>query len=769
MKADRLRLRTRLLVQAGLAGLIVALGTGAHAQTATVDGARSKAQVLLGTGAHAQTATGPSATAGEVVVTAEKRSQRLQDVAAPVTALDTEALSQTGQVSLQDYFQQVPGLSLDAEGDGQTQVVIRGIATSPISNPTVGVVIDDVPVGSTTAQGLGNLLIPDIDPADLSQIEVLKGPQGTLYGAASLGGLIKYDLADPSFKAFSGRIAAGVDGTSGGGVGYEVRGGLNIPLADTLALRVSGFSRTTPGYVDNAVGSESDVNEARSQGGHAALLWRPDPRASLKLSLLIQHTHADGFDGVGTTYDQRPLYGDLSQSQPPGSGVYDTTVQLYSATGKLDLGPADLTSITAYGINDYRANPSLPQYGSLATLVTATDTSPGVDGAELVDKYETKKFTQEVRLASRGGGRFDWLVGGFYDHEASPAFQAVQAVDAQTGANAAQIANFDFPTVYEEWAVFGDATLHITDRLSLDGGVRYSQNHQAYHEADVYAPALETPIQLFSVKENDSSTTFQVTPSYKVSPSLLLYARIASGYRPGGVNTDITPGSGTPQSYRADTTLNYEAGAKGQLLDRTLSYDLSIFDVEWSDIQIQLRDPATQLVFFANANDARSTGAEFAFQYTPRPDTRFALNGSYTVAELTQPIPPGGGVGDAGAPLPYSPRFQGSLSADRDLPLPGGWTGTVGGVVGYTGERREAFANDPAELRPLLPSFTRLDLRFSAKRDLWLLSLYANNVTDTRGVLSTTSQGGTTATVANIYNTVYVQPLTVGASVQRRF
>ena len=743
-----LHLRGRLFVQAGLTSLIFALASGVHAQP---------------------TVSSPSATVNEVVVTAEKRSERLQDVAAPVTALDTGALSQTGQVRLQDYFQQVPGLSIDAEGDGQTQIVIRGIATSAISNPTVGVVIDDVPFGSTTAQGLGNLLSPDIDPADLSQIEVLKGPQGTLYGASSLGGLIKYDLADPSTNAFSGRISAGVDGTAGGGVGYEVRGGLNIPLADTLALRVSGFSRTTPGYVENVVGGESDVNEERAEGGHVALLWRPDARASLKLALLIQHTHGDGFDGVGTSYDQQPLYGDLKQSQPEGSGTFDTTVQLYSATGKVDLGFAGLTSITGYGINDYRASPSFPQYGDLATLVTATDTSPGVDGAVLQDKYETKRFTQEVRLASPTGSRFDWLVGGFYDHELSPSNQAVEAVDAVSGRTAADIANFSFPTVYEEYAVFGDATLHLTDKLSLQAGVRYSENHQAYHEQDDYAAAFETPTQLFSVKENDSTTTFQVTPSYEITSDMLVYARIASGYRPGGVNTDITPGSGTPQTFQADTTLNYEVGAKGKLFDRTLSYDVSLFDVEWSDIQIQLRDPTTQLVYFANANDARSSGAEFALQYAPRADTRLALNGSYDVAELTQPIPSGGGVGSTGTPLPYSPRFQGSLSADHDLPMPGGWTGTVGGVVGYTGERREAFANDPAELRPILPSFTRLDLRFSARRDLWLLSLYANNVTNTRGALSTVSQGGTAATMSSIYNTIYVQPLTVGASVQRRF
>ena len=750
MRIVRVRPIYGLLAQAGLTPLLLVLAVGAHAQTA-------------------EPANAPGATMGEVVVTAEKRSERLEDVAAPVTALNTEALSQSGQVRLQDYFQQIPGLSLDSEGDGQTQIVIRGVATSPISNPAVGIVIDDVPFGSTTAQGLGNLLVPDLDPADLSQIEVLKGPQGTLYGASSLGGLVKYDTADPSTARFSGRLAAGVDGAIDGGVGYEVRGGLNIPLHDTLALSVSGFSRRTPGYVDNVVNAASDVNTENAQGGHAALLWRPDKDASLRLALLIQHTHGDGFEGAGTTYDQEPLYGDLHQSQPPGSGVFDTLVQLYSATGKVNLHFAELTAITGYGIDDYRASPSFPEYGDLATLVTATADSPGVDGAVLKDKYETKKLTQEVRLASPTGGRFDWLVGGFYDHEASPLNQAVEAVDAVTGRTAALIANFNFPTVYEEWAAFGDGTVHITDRLSLEGGVRYSQNHQAYHEEDDYAAAFETPPQLFSVKENDSSTTFQVTPSYKLARDTLLYARIASGYRPGGVNTDIAPDSGVPQTYHADTTLNYEVGAKGRLLGRRLSYDLSLFDVEWSDIQIQLRDPATQLVYFANANKARSTGAEASLQYAPLPDTRISLNGSYDVAELTEPLPPGGGVGGAGARLPYSTRFQGNVSVDRDFPLPAGWTGTGGGALGYVGRRYEAFANDPAELRPTLPSYTRVDLRLSARRDLWLVSLYINNLTDTRGALSTQSQGGTTATVTSIYNTVYIQPMTVGATVQRRF
>ncbi len=745
--------RQKLLANVSLAGwLLVSSASMAHAQSAPpIDQAA------------------PSTSLGEVVVTAEKKSERLLDTPVPVTALDTAQLSDRNQDRLQDYFTQVPGLALSGEGNGQTVIILRGVTTADLTNPTVGILIDDVPFGSTTVKGYTSLVTPDLDPADLAQIEVLKGPQGTLYGASSLGGIVKYVTADPSTRSFSGRIAVDVNGTVDGGAGYGVRGGLNIPLSDTLALRVSGFTRDTPGYVDDVVDGRSDVNELTAQGGHVSLLWRPITPLSVKLGLLIQHTHSDGFDGVGTTYKQQYLFGDLKQSEPPGSGVSDSLVQLYSGTVSYHLGPVDLTYVAGYGIDDYQSNPNLPAYSSLATLVTATDTSPGVSGSVLLDKFETKKFTQELRGAYKLGDRLDVLVGGFYDHEATPAGQAISAVDARTGRQSAVVGTFNFPSTYEENAVFGNLTFHLTDKLDLQGGVRYSQNHQTYHEQDNLNPILSPDPAFYAVKQSDTSTTFQVTPSYKLSSTALIYARIASGYRPGGTNAAIPPNSGTPETYTADTTLNYEVGAKGSFLDRRLTYDVSFYDIEWSKVQVQLTDPVNDFIYFTNAGKARSTGAEFAVQYRPLDDTRLSINGSYDVAELTKDFPAGGGVGFAGSPLPFTPRVQGSALLDHDFPLPGAWLGTVGATVSYVGMRHEGFANDPAELRVQVPSYVTLDLRVTVHKDVWSANLFAKNVTNERGVLSSLSEESPVSTSTSTYDTVYIQPATIGLSVQRKF
>ena len=715
--------------------------------------------------APVESATSSQASTGDIIVTAQKKSERLLDVPVPVTALDTSQLTARNQVSIRDYFAQVPGLSLNAEGSGQTVIVIRGIVTADLSNPTVGISIDDVPFGSSTALGYGSFIAPDIDPADLAQIEVLKGPQGTLYGASSLGGIVKYVTADPSTAKFSGRIATDFDGTIGGGLGYGVRAGANIPLTSDLALRVSGFSRRTPGYVDNIVNGKSDVNSVDVQGGHASLLWTPAPAFSVKLSALVQHTKGNGFDGVGTTYDQKPLYGDLQQSQPPGSGTYKSTLQLYSLNLHYHSNAVEVASVTGYGINKYLAHPSLPAYDGLASLVT-----PIADpAAVLVDGFTTRKFTQEVRLSAPTGSRLEWLAGAFYDHEDTPGGQSVLAVDGATGKQQAVIGSFQFPSKFEEGAVFGNLNFHVTDRFDIQGGVRYSRNHQIYNERDDLNPAIDPEPSFYHTTLTDSSTTFQVTPSFKISPNALLYARVASGYRPGGVNAAIPAGSSTPRTYNADTTVNYEIGAKGSAFDRKFTYDLSIYDIEWKNIQIQLTDPVSDFVYFLNAERARSKGAEFALQYAPVHGTRLGINGSYNDAKLTKAIPAGGAVGPAGSRLPFSAKVQGSATIDQDFVLPGDWLGTIGGTVSYVGSRLQGFANDPGELRTRSPAYASLDLRLSATKGPWTASLFGKNVTNKRGVLSTLSEFSPVATTSSVYDTVYIQPTTVGISLQRNF
>src|SRR4029077_16305041 len=211
-------------------------------------------------------ATQSPATLEEVIVTAQKRLERLQDVPVPASVISTDALTNSDQTLLRDYYSSVPGLSMTTTAQSSQILSIRGIVTNP-GNPTVGITVDDMPFGSSTVGG-GGLVVPDFDPGDLSRVEVLRGPQGTLYGASSLGGLLKFVTVDPSTVGVSGNLQAGLSSVhNGDGIGYTYRGAINIPVSENLAVRASGFARLDPGYVDNAVLRVKGINTARADGG----------------------------------------------------------------------------------------------------------------------------------------------------------------------------------------------------------------------------------------------------------------------------------------------------------------------------------------------------------------------------------------------------------------------------------------------------------------------------------------------------------------------
>ena len=309
---------------------------------------------------------------GEIVVTAQKRTERLQDVPVPVTAINAESLVETNQVRLQDYYTAIPGLTVTPNTQSQQLLSIRGITTG-ISNPTVGITIDGVPFGSSTNNG-GGSVVPDIDPNDLSRIEVLRGPQGTLYGASSMGGLVTFVTVDPSTSAVSGRVQAGtVSVYNGNGLGYNTSASVNVPLSDTFAVRASGFLREDSGYIDNPVLGRDGVNEVHARGGLLAALWRPMDVVSFKVSALYQEIKGGGSSDV----DLQPGLADLQQNYAPGVGAYDRKVQAYSATTTARIGAVDLTAVTGYNVNEFSdSNDYSYLYGGLTQSVYGVSAAP---------------------------------------------------------------------------------------------------------------------------------------------------------------------------------------------------------------------------------------------------------------------------------------------------------------------------------------------------------------------------------------------------------
>jgi outer membrane receptor protein involved in Fe transport len=715
-------------------------------------------------GASVSSASSSQATDGpikleEILVTAQKRGERLQDVPVPVSVINTESLTNSNQVRVQDYYSTIPGLGLSLIGSGNSPTItIRGVTTGGGTNPTVGVVIDDVPYGASTAQGSG-YLVPDLDPGDLARIEVLRGPQGALYGASSIGGLMKFVTVDPSVERTSGRIQVGTSSIAGGDDwGYNVRGSVNLPLGETVAIRASGFKARTPGYIDNVQTGQRDVNEMDSDGGRLAAKWSPTDSFSLKLSALVQDNQRKGPD----TSRVQTGFADLEESVLAGSDTYGRKTQAYSATADAKLGSVDFTALSGYSVDRQEfALDRTSVYGTFAQSIF------GVGGVVAPALIDTKKFSQEVRATIPLGARVKWLVGGFYTHEKTDVTTAYQAAELATGGQVGALLTVAIPTRYEEYAAFTDFDIDFTDRFSIQVGGRASRNEQSFlttRGGPLAASLFRGVLLVPEVKSSDTPMTYLVTPQLKITSDLMVYARFASGYRPGGPNTACTVN--IPCEYAADRTQNYELGTKGSVLQGALTFDASLYRIDWKNVQLNLLDTATVTGYVANASEAKSQGVELSISAHPSSSFTIAAWAAWNDATLTRTLPPSAGaLGLSGDRLPYSTRFSANLSLDEEFPLAATQaTGFVGGSLSYVGDRQGIF-EPTGTVRQDYPAYAQLDAHLGVKYDSWVVNAFLTNATNRRGVLS----GGTDSRFLFPNSFTYIQPRTAGIHIQKDF
>jgi outer membrane receptor protein involved in Fe transport len=697
------------------------------------------------TGKSQQGATGLS----EIIVTAQKKSERLQDVPVPVSVTSADTLTENNQPLIRDYFSTIPGLSVSPAGGSlnQQMLTIRGVSSGAYGNPTVGVTVDDVPYGAFTRE-----LTPDIDPSDLERVEVLRGPQGTLYGASSMGGLLKFVTVDPSTNAVSGRVQAGTSSVyNGAELGYNFSASVNVPLSDTVAIRASGFTRQDPGYIDNPIRDINGINEDHSSGGRLSALWRISDTFSLKLSALYQHTQGDGLSEV----DTRRGLGDLQQNYIPGVGPYYQTIEAYSAVLKGKVGSADVTSVTGY--NAYRTQTTFDYSSGLGSYAQRLF---GVGGVNNYAYDQTDKFTQEVRASVPIGKSLEWLLGGFYTNENTPYQVNELATNTATGAVVGNVLYANIPIKYTEYAAFTDVTVHITDRFKVQLGGRESYLNENFEAVTEGGALFKNPITEAAIKSTPNVFTYLVTPQFNLSSDLMVYARAASGYRPGRANQS-NPDPLVPRAANPDSTQNYEVGAKGDLLQHVLSFDASLYYINFKNIQINLLDPRNSISYYANGGNAKSEGAELSVEAQPLTGLTIAAWVTYDDAVLTSAFPATtAAYGPAGSRLPYAARFSGNLVLDQRFPV----TDNVGGFAGitwsYVGDRRGTFVSTPQQY---YPPYSKVDLHAGLKCGSWTANLYANNVADKRGII-----GGGLGTYPP--DSFYIiQPRTIGVSIVREF
>lgn len=744
--------------------------------------------VMAGAPAFAQTSVagaGEDAQVSEVVVTAQKREERLLDVPVQVTTVGADTLTKQNLVQLQDFYTRIPGLQYS--GGRVTQLSIRGINSGGIANPTVAILVDDVQFGGST--GAGQPPIPDFDPGTLDHIEVLRGPQGTLYGAASLGGLIKYVTKAPSTSDFFGRVELGAAGVKGGDNGYSARGSLNVPLfQDKVAVLVSGFWRDDPRWLDNvnATARGANINRKKTYGGRAAVLFRPVDDLSITLTAMKQRFNQEYNDLAEsnttavcvacqpagstaiTSFEPLPANGsDIHNLNVAFSDGY-STFELYTGRIEYDLHWADFTSITAWNKAFNVVNNDVTRvFGGLLLPPRPGTPANGVS-VGIANANETKKYSQEFRLSSPGGGKIDWLAGVFWTGEESQVPQTLTVYDASKSSVLVPYVGTG-PQKYREAAAFGDVTYHFDDKLSVQVGARYAENKQS----SVFTLKLTGPGLVFGpagtrfARSSENAFTWLITPSYKITPDMMVYARVASGYRPGGPNTGIT---GVGATFDSDSVINYEAGFKGYVIPGVLSLDIAAFQIDWKDIQLSNTDAVTQLTFLSNGGKARSRGLEAAGVWRPMPGLTVDANATYTDAELVENLPVGNNTltGAKGDRLPFTPKWASSISVQQDFDLSDKLTAYVGASYAYIGERWSVFkTNAPAATRPryTIPSYTTVDLRAGLNYDrAWDVTLFVRNLFDKDGIITSGNRNGTNTPTAR-----FVQPRTIGVTLGASF
>jgi outer membrane receptor protein involved in Fe transport len=686
-----------------------------------------------------------------------------------VATLDAPRLLETGRVSIQDYYTQVPGVNLTALGESSVPLLaIRGVTPGGYVNPTVGVVVDDVPFGASLAIVTGILTVtPDLDPNELDHIEVLRGPQGTLYGASSMGGLLKYVTAKPRTDRVSGRVQVGTSLVHYGDVGYSLRGSVNVPLSSDLAIRVGASTRQDPGWVDNVQTGEKDINETRLSTLRGGALWQATPALTLEASALYQHAKRSGSSDT----HELPGLDRFEQSMLRNTGWYDQTFQAYSLTGSLDLGQTTITAISGYSKGRLRDQFDVP----LAIYTNATFALFGVRGAASYSDARFSRFSQEIRLTTDITDRIEWLVGAFYNDEDYKYDADAPAIDPATGLTAGSLGQYHATGRYRELAGFTDLTFKVTDKFDIQVGGRGSDIKVVYEQASVNSRPPQVNSAVPRTVTNDNVFTYLLTPRYRFSPDLMAYARLASGYRPGGPNafpTGVPPGAS--DHYDHDTVQSYDLGIKGSLFRRVLSFDLSLFYIDWKDVQLAVRaldGTGVSRQYTANAGTARSQGAELSVILRPAPGTTISGVATYTDAALRKA--PSNAVFSTfiGARLPYSSRWSTNLAARQEFDLSPGVTGSLGGSWSYIGDRRgRLFAGCVGLVctglpQEVFPSYHQFDLDAGIEFQGWGVNVYVNNLTDTRGVL----RGGRDAILSQIYSKTYTQPRTFGASLSKRF
>jgi outer membrane receptor protein involved in Fe transport len=721
------------------------------------------AVVVLPAPAVAEAVASNTTTLETVMVTGQKRTESLQEVPQSVTVLGGTQLEAQHIQSYADLASAIPNLSFTSLGaPGLSNLEIRGIS-SDVGTSTVAIYLDDTPVTIRNQSFYSGQSEPQL--FDIKQVEVLRGPQGTLYGSSSMGGTIRFVSNPVNLYDFGGSVSTDVSGTEHGGANTSVKGVVNMPLVDgELGLRVGVAFTHNSGFVDQVDSSgkelRSNINSDEEQVVKASLLWKPSERLSITPSIFYQRT------GIGDT-------GLVSLS----AGAYKTTklvrengvdtLAIPSLNLQYHFDWADLVSVTSLA---YRHMPRTTD-GTYFNSVYIGDYVDGLgikgldgklDGSKLGalpgpvnNAITNRQFTQEVRLVSApydpSGIPFTWIVGLYYS-EANKMGKSAQYIDnfnstvnSVYGMTAAQLLGdpipndlfyaFDQHTKDYEYAVFGEGNFYITPDLKFTAGLRYQHARTTNYstQSGFFASSAKPALK---VKDSDAMTP-KFTLSYNVEQNLTVYASAGKGYRLGGNNPGVPAAycakdlatyglTAAPKTYDPDNLWNYEIGAKGTFLDGRLSLNSSLYDIEWKHMQIDVPLNTCGFDFTGNIGSARSYGLELEAAMQISEALSAGASGNYTHATFTESV---AGLGvKSGDQIPGAPRWSLNLWSEYRRAIATGMEGFLHVNWQATGESHGTFVVRNADYKR--PSYNTFGARLGADFDNWEVALYGQNLLD---------------------------------------
>lgn len=605
---------------------------------------------------------------GDIVVTATRRSESVLDVPISITALSQASLDTKGIKNISDLGRITPGLTFSQSWGGSTRISIRGIS-SGIGAGTTGVYIDDTPVQVrfVGSSAVATNVYPQI--FDLERVEVLRGPQGTLFGSGSEGGTVRFITPEPGLSAYTGYGRAELAFTESGDPSYEAGAAVGGPIVeDKIGFRASGFYRRDGGYVDRvdyATGNmrEKNSNSNRSLVLRGALTFAPTEQLKITPSIFYQKLNRDDTSQYFPTLSD-PENGKFRNGLPLAQVGRDK-LTLYSVKGEYDFGAVSLFSSTSFLD---RSNPSVGDYSHyLAELLGSDFEIPLNEGINSpTNNGQTQKsFTQEVRLQSNDpDARLKWVIGGFYQNTRQTATQSV--VTEQYEALSQALFGFDFIDALgslplpgnvvfaandkardRQIAAFGQLDFELTDTLTLTAGARYAKTKFDFTNSQD-GPFNGGPTGS-SGRQSEKPFTPKFGVNYKPSSDLMLYATAAKGFRTGGANAPVPAArcaadlsdlglSQAPTQYTSDSVWSYEIGAKGRPAGRLIEFEGSAFYINWSKIQGSVELLGCGFNYVANLGKAVSKGFDLRATIRPTEGLTFDISTAYTDAKYNQTV-----------------------------------------------------------------------------------------------------------------------------------